>query len=226
MRGYPISSSKIRGKSPFEQNSRSKQECPFLLDQDVDLDPSSRSKQNKDDQEQPFNAGIEKTLRRRDPHWLFKGQLNGGERKAVAPTLRRNFSATSSLYQRNKSSKNMLERQSSSRSNIQGAMKRAFSMKLRRSSSATSQPDEYRRIINDQDQSFRADDHDDIDKNTTEHEVDYYYNVDHQEEESDAHRNNSNGQMEKRSFCMKQKGSNPKSKVLKACKRLLSRKFA
>ena len=99
-------------------------------------------------------------------------------------------------------------------------------MKLRRSSSATSQSDEYCRIINGQDQPFRADDHDDIDKNNTEHEVDYYYNVDHQEEESDAHRNNSNGQMEKRSFCMKQKGSNPKSKVLKACKRLLSRKFA
>ncbi|KAJ8432565.1 LOW QUALITY PROTEIN: hypothetical protein Cgig2_009329 [Carnegiea gigantea] len=123
MRGYAISTCKIREKTPFAQNSRSKKEYPFLLDQDVDLGPLSRSKQIKDDQEQLFNANnhdTEKSLLRRDPHWLFKGQWNGEVRKQTAmrpATLRRNFSATS-LHQGNKSSSIMLERPSSSRSDI------------------------------------------------------------------------------------------------------------
>lgn len=229
MRGYVISSSKIWERKSFAQKSRSTKEHPCLLDQDVDLDHPSRSKQIKNNQEHPLNVNnndIEKALFRRDPHWLFKGQLNGGEegkRTAMRPaTLRRNFSATS-LYQRNKSSSIMLERPSSSRSNIQGAMKRAFSMKLRRSSSASSQS-EYCRIIHDQDQPFRVDDHDDIDNNH-DREGDYYYNVD-QQDDSDCPRKDSNGSMEKRYLSTKHKGSNSKSNVLRACRRLFSRKFA
>lgn len=227
MRGYAISTCQIREKNPFAQKLRSKKERPFLLDQDVDL-RLLRSKQIKDDQEQPFNANnndSEKSLLRRDPHWLFKGRLDREERKQTAmrpANLRKNFSATS-LYQRNKSSSIVLEGPSSSRSNIQGAVKRAFSMKLRRSSSASSQS-QYCRIIHDQDQPFRVDDHADIDNNH-DHEGDYYRNVDHQDE-SDSLRNDSNGSMEKRSLSMKHKGSNSKSNVLKACKHLFSRKFA
>lgn len=195
--------------NPFPQRSRSRKEYAFL-DQDVEHRLYRKKSQNHQNQT-PTTPTIEdheddeedksKSNSKKDE--MKGGGRVGGERKLAS--LRRNFSvssATTTAYQKNRGNNGQIERQSSTRT-IQGAVKRAFSMGLRRSTSTSS--DRYCRIY---DQSSTLDhDHDD-------HDHDDYDHNDDCEKTNDGE--NDNGSRSK-------KKNHVGSKVFRACKRLFSR---
>lgn len=210
-------------KNPFPPRSGSKKEYAFL-DHEVDLRLYRKKSQKQQNQPQPTTDDEdddhdEGKNRNGDLIKNGGGGGGGGERK-FGISLRRNFSVSAApTYQTNGG----IERQSSTRS-IQGAVKRAFSLSLGRSSSVNSE--RYCRIY---DQSSTLDDDDDDDG-----DCDYDDDDDFEMRNDDGDESN-NGSVETRSVGQKKKKKKKKeqqnngkkqnvgSRVLRACKRLFSR---
>lgn len=188
-----------------------KKEYAFL-DHEVDLRLYSKKSQKQQNQPEPTtddeDDDHDQGKNRNDD--LIKHGGGGGAERKFGVSLRRNFSVSAApTYQKNGG----IERQNSTRS-IQGAVKRAFSLSLGRSSSVNSE--RYCRIY---DQSSTLEDDDDDD--------DFEMRNDDDDDES------NNGSVETRSVGQKKKKKkeqqnngkkqNVGSRVLRACKRLFSR---
>lgn len=198
--------------NPFPPRSGSKKEYAFL-DREVDLRLYRKKSQKPttDDEDDDHDQG-----KNRNGDLIKHGGGGGGGERKFGATLRRNFSVSAApTYQKNGG----IERQNSTRS-IQGAVKRAFSLSLGRSSSVNSE--RYCRIY---DQSSTLDDDDDDDCDDDDEDDDFEMRNDDDDE-------SNNGSVETRSVGRKKKKKaqqnngkkqNVGSRVLRACKRLFSR---